>query len=102
MHSVDDVPTQIKRLVEWHTEMLRKLLKQIVAQREALGKQPWDEEPILQREEGAAVVDEVADFIDLPPFVHKRPHDPDLVELPIQVETQLRAFVAAVANAYHR
>lgn len=97
-----DVPVQIKRLVDWNTEVLRKLLKQVMAQQDALGKKPWDEEPVLERAEGAAVCDEVADVIQLPGFFFKRNQDPDLIDLPFQVESQLHAFVAAVANAYHR
>lgn len=98
---VDDTPIQIKRLVDWNTEVLHRLLKQVVAQRIALGKNGWDEEPTLEQDEGNVVFDEVADVIDLPGFVFKRPQDPDMIDLPPQADDQLRTFVSAVANAYH-
>lgn len=81
--------------------MLHRLLKQVVAHRISLGKKEWDEEPVLVREEGKIIFDEVADVIDLPGFVFKRPQDPDTIDLSPQVENQLRTFVSAVANAYH-
>ncbi len=56
---------------------------------------------MLIREEGKTVFDEVADVIDLPGFVFRRPTDPDMIDLPSQAEKQLRMFVEAVANAYH-
>lgn len=98
---IDEVPVQIKRLVDWNTEILHKLLKQVVAQRVAMGKKEWEEEPVLVRGEDQVVCDEVADFIDLPGFVFKRPQDPDMIDLPPEAKNQLHNFVAAVANAYH-
>lgn len=101
MGGPDQNQVQIDRLINWNTEVLHKLLKQVVAQRIALGKKEWQEEPILVRDEATTIFDEVADVIDLPAFVFRRPTDPDMIDIPPQAENQLKAFVAAVANAYH-
>jgi hypothetical protein len=87
--------------VDWNTEVLHRLLKQVVAHRQAVGKKEWDVEPVLSQEEGKVVFDEVADVIALQGFSFKRRGNPEMIELPNQAKNQLRAFVAAVANAYH-
>lgn len=97
----DQIPVQIKRLVDWNTEVLHRLLTQVAAHRHSIGKDHWDEEPVLKNEERKAICDEVADVIDLPGFSFKRPIDSELTELPTQAKIQLREYVAAVANAYH-
>jgi hypothetical protein len=88
-------------MVDWNTEILHKLLKQVVAQRVVMGKKEFEQEPAFVREEDMAICDEVADFIDLPGFVFRRPQDPDMIELSPEAKDQLRNFVCAVANAYH-
>jgi hypothetical protein len=94
-----ETPVQIQRLVDWNSEVLLRLIKQIVLKR---GKaNSWEEEPMLQQEEGKIVLDEVTDVIDLPGFSQRSFQDPDTMELPHGAELQLREYVSAVANAYH-
>lgn len=81
--------------------MLR-LLKQVVAKRMSSGQEPWEVEPVLEQKEGQIVLDEVTEVIDLPRFKYYRANrNPDTVTLPEEAEKQLRAYVAAVSNAYH-
>jgi hypothetical protein len=97
-------PVQIQRLVDWNSEVLLRLLKQIVLKRICSRKQnsSWDEEPMLQQEEGTIVLDEVTEVIDLPGFSQRSFQDSgDMMELPPGAELQLREYVSAVANAYH-
>ena len=90
--TVGDASTgQIERLVTWNTEVLVRLLKQVVAKRLGSGQEVvgWtdENEPTLPpRDDGATVLDEVTDHIDLPGFtVQRRPVDPAKVELPPEV-----------------
>jgi hypothetical protein len=93
---------ETQRLVDWNSEVLLRLLKQIVLKRISSGKKDsWEEEPMLQQEEGKIVLDEVTDVIDLPEFSQRSFQDPDMMELPPVAELQLREYVSAVANAYH-
>jgi len=79
---------------------------QVVARRIAMGKEEWDEEPVLpshgEAEEGGVpkkvIFDEVVDVIDLPGFSFKRSTN---CELSYHVTNQLRAYFTAVAKAYH-
>jgi hypothetical protein len=73
-----------------------------VAKRIASGKNGWDEEPVLEKQEGEFVLDEVTEVIDLPGFSNRKPQDTEAIEIPREAELQLRAYVSAVANAYHR
>ena len=96
-------PVQIQRLVDWNSEVLLRLLKLIVLKRNSSGREnSWEEEPLLQQEEGKIVLDEVTEVIDLPGFSQRSFQDPgEMMELPLGAELQLREYVSAVANAYH-
>jgi hypothetical protein len=92
----------IQRLVEWNTDVMLRLLKQVVAKRMTSGQESWEEEPTLEQNEGQIVLDEVKEVIDLPRFKYYRAElNPDSIALPEEAEKQLRDFVAAVSNAYH-
>ena len=102
-----ETPSQVQRLVDWNTEVLLKLLKQVVAKRNATGKTTWenvDSEPQLpiSSQDGSVVLDEVTDIIDLPGFHHDM-HTPngDFTQLEPAAVAQLKEFVKVVANAYH-
>mmetsp|Transcript_23757 Transcript_23757/g.56090 ORF Transcript_23757/g.56090 Transcript_23757/m.56090 type:complete len:854 (+) Transcript_23757:377-2938(+) len=105
---VGDASTgQIQRLVNWNTEVLVRLLKQVAAKRLGSGQEvvSWtdDNEPSLPpRDDGATALDEVNDHIDLPGFtVQRRPVDPAKVELPPEVVDQLKKYILAVSEAYY-
>jgi hypothetical protein len=107
--SVDNLhtesPEEIQRLIDWNVEVLVKLLKQVIAKREASGKAAgWDDEPALEgnNNNNTCIVDEVVAVIDLPDFdpnANKKV-DEKSIEVPPQVVQQLREYVSAVARAY--
>lgn len=100
---------KILRLVEWNVEILLRLLKLIVATRNARTGSRYlvpVNENLLLSQDGETVIDEVRDVIDLPAFQNKRQVDPNSVHLPDEVVTQLRGFVSCLAlryreNAFH-
>ena len=96
---------KLKRLVDWQTDILARLLKPIVAQRDrkAASKflnNPANALPVV----GDCVLDEVADTLILPKFdptQAKSQVNPNTVELSPAVMTQLRDYVTAMAQSYH-
>lgn len=105
----DDVelPVKIDRLVKWNVEVLLRLLKQIVAKRKAVGI-PRNNDMALTKTEGEIrkkfmVLDEVVDIIPLPGFdqrIYKNQEDPSSIELPAEVEEQMRLYVTMIAVMY--
>jgi hypothetical protein len=93
------------RLVNWTVEVLRKLLKQVVARREAKGISPASASELkFKPQEGKTILDEVTDVISLSSFdakVARRQKDPSFVYLGEDVEMQLHAFVTNIAYLYH-
>lgn len=88
-------------MIDWNSEVLLKLLKKVIAKREACGKAAgWDEEPHLETKE--AVAEEVVAVIELPPFDPNYNYNIDekSIEVPSLVEQQLKDYVSAVAKAY--
>jgi hypothetical protein len=104
----DSLPPKLKRLVGWNVEILKKLLQQIVAKRNAsLNKKSADQQlSKLEKEigRGMYVLDEVVEIIALPKFdsrSHKAQEKPNKIELPKEVVDELRFYVASIA-ALHR
>jgi len=101
LHS--ESPEEIKRLIDWNVEVLVKLLKQVMAKREASGKAAgWDDEPVLDNIKEGAVADEVVAVVELPDFdpnANKKIDDKS-IKVPPQVIQQLKEYVSAVALAY--
>jgi hypothetical protein len=103
------LPPRIKRLVDWNVDVLKRLLKQIVAKRNTLNNEKYDiSHPIMMRTEvdigcDTFVLDEVSEIIKLPKFdaKAKQQENPSKIDLPKQVEDQLRLYVASIA-AMHR
>jgi hypothetical protein len=107
------LPPRIKRLVDWNVDVLKRLLKQIVAKRKALGKEHMDpNHPMMMKTEvnigcDTYVLDEVTEIIRLPGYTHvKQMEDPNKIELPAEVGEQLRLYVSSIAamhrdNAFH-
>jgi len=91
------------RLVNWMVEVLSKLLKHVIARRQAVGATASDEEPKLVRPEGQTVLEEVREIIMLPIFdesAAKRQVDPEEIELDEEVKEQLRDYVAILFTMY--
>jgi class 3 adenylate cyclase len=104
------LPPRIKRLVDWNVDVLKRLLKQIVAKRNASSNQQYevsDQKMItVEIDIGTEtyVLDEVKEIIRLPTFdqeVFKRQENPNKIELPKNIESQLRLYVSSIA-AMHR
>jgi class 3 adenylate cyclase len=104
------LPPRIKRLVDWNVDVLKRLLKQIVAKRNASSNQQFELNGqtmmMLEVDIGSDtyVLDEVKEIITLPQFdarSHKLQENPNKIELPKAVEDQLRLYVSSIA-AMHR
>ena len=91
-----------QRIVDWNTELLLKLLKQVVARRRSTKQEGKPLPPTgIKRSQGATVMDEVTEIVKLPKFkASKNPVSPDSIELGDEVEDQLEDFVANVALMY--
>lgn len=88
----------ISRLVEWNSDVLLKLLKQVVAKREATGKGGWDDDPVIETKED--ISDERLDVITLPGFDKDAQNHPKSIDVAPQVAQQLKEYVSAIAQAY--
>jgi class 3 adenylate cyclase len=108
------LPPRIKRLVDWNVDVLKRLLKQIIAKNDASTAENYDRHhPLMMKTEvnigcDTYVLDEVAEIIRLPGYSHadKSQGDPTKIVLPSEVEDQLRLYVASIAamhrdNAFH-
>ena len=92
------------RLIDWNVESLLQLIRQIVAHREARGMLAKSSD---HRDETLAIgshpLDDVKEIISLPEFDTKtarRKRTPDQIEIPAEVVSQLRYFVACIASMY--
>jgi class 3 adenylate cyclase len=104
------LPPRIKRLVDWNVDVLKRLLKQIVAKRNTSSNQQFELNShtmmMLEVDIGSDtyVLNEVKEIITLPQFdarSHKLQENPNKIELPQVVEDQLRLYVSSIA-AMHR
>lgn len=100
MGSLPDLPTKTMRLVEWNTEVLLRLLKQIVAMRSkrlsmAVGPDQWNR----SSSQGNTVLSEVQEVIQLPGY-KKGVADVSRVFLDDEIQRQLRTYVASIASHY--
>jgi class 3 adenylate cyclase len=96
------------RLVDWNVDILKRLLREIVARRDACGTQEDAavrvkalEVTKLSKEDG--VLDEVEEIITLPKFdsmATRNQKDPDSFELTESVSTQLHDYVQTIAAMY--
>ena len=105
-----NLPPRIKRLVDWNVDVLKRLLKQIVARRNALNNKKYDiSDPAMMKVEvdigcDTYVLNEVTEIIKLPKFeaqAHRQQENPNKIDIPKEVEEQLRLYVASIA-AMHR
>jgi hypothetical protein len=101
------IDTKQERLVEWHVDLILRLLRELSARREALDldnphRRPPDSEEQLQVLEcsqlppGVLVLDEVKEIVMLPNFnaiADKYQRNPDSIELTGVVVDQVRDYV---------
>lgn len=100
-----DVSAKTARLIDWNKDMLLRLLKAIVARRQARNDTGPSAEPDenFDRAQGMTVLDEVKEVVSLPAFnpaVVQREVDPDSIELDEDVVAELGCFVATIASMY--
>jgi hypothetical protein len=96
-----------QRLVNWNTDVLARLLVQIVGRRRGIAIQNEDsgtfqarfEEPVFH-ESGNTVLDEVAEIIHLPAFQGTAQFDEKTVDLGDDVKSQLQEYITIVATLY--
>ena len=116
------VPPKIKRLVKWNAEMLLRILKQVVARRDAiesLTNEEGSERPdlasstfssssrsVIKRTssiDGRTCMDEVKEIIQLPKFntrAAKIQKDASQVVLDPKVSQQLHDYITVIASMY--
>jgi class 3 adenylate cyclase len=89
------------RLIDWNCDVLIRLIKQIVAARDATGEKPEGDQPALP--EGSTeqtCLEEVKEIITLPDFdakVLRKQRSPEEIELGINVEQQVHDYVSNIA-----
>lgn len=105
-------PVADKRLVTWNVDILSKLLKQIIARRRSRKNLFTIGEPSQKTASRRSItvpsrnnlLDEVVDVLALPHFdekLFKNHVDPNTIELPIKVTSQLNDFVSTIAAMYN-
>jgi hypothetical protein len=103
LNGVHDAKTM--RLIDWNVDVLLRLLKQIVARRNACppveGLPPYEER--FSTENGSSTIDEVREIIKLPRFnkaAAMKQEDPETVVLDPKVAQQLHSYVCNIAAIY--
>ena len=95
-----------QRLVDWNTELLMQLLKQVVARRFAVSGRRTQPDALWEMAqkvgEGHMPVEEVLEIIQMPDFDERaiRQVDPDTVILSPEVTAQCRTYVSMLAAMY--
>jgi hypothetical protein len=96
-----DSDGKTKRLLDWNVDILRGLIKQIVARREAAPRRKSTAtSSITLPMESGAVLEEVREIIEIPeydPTSFRQQNNPGAVVLSDAVTTQLQGYVAAIA-----
>ena len=100
------LPEKYQRLVGWNTDLLAKLICQIMARRivPESSRVKLADSSTVHHGEGQTVIDEVKEIIELPEFDvnnFRRPEDLDSIVLPPVVASQLRDYVVTIATKYH-
>lgn len=111
---VRPLDAKAKRLVDWNCDQMIRLLKHVVARRNAQGRRSSavpgsatdkqsaeSRDSILQKK--GTVLEEVREIIRLPNFdpnVYRNHDDPDAVQLSDDVLQQLHDYVSTIATLY--
>ena len=104
---VTPMADKLGRLVDWNTDVMARLLKQVIARRQASESQGRGLDKSLQLEASqqlnGTVLDEMVDIIRLPEFDAKaasKQKDPDSINLGEEVVSQLHDYVTVVSTLY--
>jgi hypothetical protein len=101
-HEEENEVNKTDRLVDWNVDILGRLLRQLIANRDT---QPTNKRVSLKAPQyefevnEGSIVDELSDVIEFKQ-PETTPIAPDAVELPDHVTNQLRMFVKSVAGLY--
>ena len=93
-----------ERLIDWNVEKLVEILKQIIARRDSTSESSNESRTRISGELAVPVatpLEEVKEIIQLPEFNIANVRsmgNPDDVQIPQEVITQIRDFVTCVAN----
>ena len=107
----DDVEDELfdldseQRWVEWNTDVLRNLLKQILARRENQRRWSGDMQPTSSNDDAEIPLEEVKEIIELPKFdkkAAKRQHENQDIEISQKVSDQLKSYVSQIAGLYEK
>lgn len=102
------IASENERLIMWNTDILKRLLRLIVASRSDVSKPQTraSEAPVVFGKQGMTVLDEVKEIIELPDFdakdASKNRLNSERIELDAQVCSELREYVTAIAQSYRR
>jgi hypothetical protein len=97
---------RVQRLVDWNTDILARLLRQIVARHNVSRAASLTGTPKLKlklNENGRTTLDEVKEIIKLPDFEVKTARDqedPESIDLGKEAMAQLRDYVTIIAALY--
>lgn len=99
------ISEKMARLIDWNVDVLLRLLRAVVARREAEGIATSGVNlPQVARRDGATVLEEVLEILPLPPFdanIAKHLRDQDEIVLDTEVTTQLHGYVRNIAIMYN-
>lgn len=102
------LPPKIQRLVGWNVEILKRLLQQMIAKRNAIPSEQHFEVQLTRVEKSLdgkkQLLKEMTEIIALPKFdasAHKDQQDPSTVKIPDEVVKELKLYVCSIA-AMHR
>jgi hypothetical protein len=102
--SLSEIGDKTRRLVEWNVDLLMRLLRNVEARRISTGKtETLDQNLHLSRKDGITIMDEFKEIIALPKFdsgVLDKEVDPKLLNLPPQVEEEVREYVTMISLMY--
>jgi hypothetical protein len=98
------VGDRTRRLVEWNVDLLMRLLRNVEARRISTGRTEMSKQNLhLSRKDGTTVLEEFKEIIALPKFdsgVLEKEVDPKLLNLPSQLEEEVRDYVTTIALMY--
>lgn len=100
------------RLVDWVAEVMERLIKNIIARRNATKSKFRNIGLItdaafftLASSDGETVLDEVREIVELPefdPIAFSKQEDPEMIELSDEVKKQLKQYVLSIAFLYNK
>jgi class 3 adenylate cyclase len=105
-NSEEDLDGKTRRLVDWNTDVLSRLLKHIQSRRRASKKTKKGKEgaPVSSIGSSDGALDEVKEVIEFPIYdaaVAAQEEDPESIELDKDVEKELRSYVVTICMLYN-